>query len=107
MFESHNLLNLACDLAFFATWATLFRRVVPKGGFRRFAGVTGWLLTLAGYVLISTRIFTRWSASYLFDNVWSMPLDALDKVGVLTVVCGVMLIVLANLGIQHLAVRKN
>lgn len=107
MFEFRSLLNLVLDLAFIAAWGTVYGRVVPNGGFRRIAGIVGWISALAAYVQISTSIFVRWGASSHFENVWSMPLDALDKVGALTFVISVVLIVLANRGIERRVTMPN
>lgn len=101
MYQTHDLLNLVCDLAFIAWWAGQYRRVVPHSGCRRIVGVAGWLLALAAYVQISTSIFTRWGASTLVEDVWSKPLGVFDKVGVLTLLFAATVLFLANRGAQR------
>lgn len=98
MSEYFDLLILACDLVFVLVWTASFKRVVPRFGIRRFAGIGGWLLALAGYFQISTNISVRRSASYIFDNAWSLPISSGEKFAVLTVAASVLLIAIANRG---------
>ncbi len=106
MFESHTLLSLAFDLAFFWGWFAAYGRVVPNNGARRIVGIAGWLLAMAGYLQLSASIFTRWGASHQFD-AWAMPLDLFEKFGVLAVVLAAVLITLAYRGIQRNAATAH
>jgi hypothetical protein len=106
MHEHHTLLSLASDLAFFWVWFAAYQRVVPSSGARRVGGIAGMLLVFAGYLELSTNFFTRWDASYYFD-AWSMPLSLLEKVGMLAVIAGITLLVLANRGTSRAAVSSH